>query len=290
MELSGWDIAVALAKALCYAGTLGAAGAAFFLGYCPPSLQAAQNRGIRRLIGALIVLAAAAGVVKILLLAGSMSEAFAGIFDRSYLGMILRAGEGRAAGWRLVGLALMACGVFARKPSRTIGLVGAVSAATSFAWIGHVHAQLPHWIPSLLLCVHLLCAAFWLGALGPLLILTRGADVAQIGAAAARFGASALTAVALLIAAGALILWTLLGNVADLWFTDYGRLLSAKLVVVALLLTCAAINKLRLTPRLLQGDDGARSALRFSIRIELLLGGCILLLTAAFTTWVGPAS
>jgi copper resistance protein D len=290
VDISGWDIAAALAKAICYAGGLGAAGAVFFLSYCPSSVQTPRNREIRRLIAALIALAAAASIAEILLLAGSMGDAFAGMVDGGNVSMILNAGQGRATGWRFLGLALMAWGVLAARPNRIIGLVGGIAAATSFAWIGHVHALLPHWIPSLLLCIHLLCAAFWLGALAPLLMLANGVDTQPVATAAARFGAIALAAVALLVAAGAVILSTLLGNVSELWLTAYGRMLSAKILLVALLLSFAAINKLRLTPRLMQGDAGARSALRNSIRAELTVGSCILLITAAFTTWVGPAT
>jgi putative copper export protein len=290
VDISGWDIAAALAKAICYGGTLGAAGAAFFLSYCPPPARAARHREVRRLIAALVAVAAAASMAKILLLAGSMSDNSAGMFDREYLSMILNAGEGRATGWRFVGLALMAWGVFTAGPGRIIGLVGGMAAATSFAWIGHVHALLPHWLPSLLLCIHLLCAAFWWGALAPLLMLANSGDTQLIAAAAARFGKIALAAVALLVAAGAAILSTLLDNVSELWLSAYGRMVSAKMLLVALLVLLAAINKLRLTPRLMQGDAGARSALRNSLRAELTVGSCILLLTAAFTSWVGPAS
>ena len=58
--------------------------------------------------------------------------------------------------------------------------------------------------------------------------------------------------------------------------------------MVALLLALAAMNKLRLTPALLAGDKTAIAKLRRSIGAEMSLGALILLVTAAFTTVVGP--
>ena len=107
MEISGWDVAAVFAKAVTYAATLGAAGAVFFSLYCATLLRDAQRSLIRRLIAILVGVAAAACVLRILLLAGSMSADVAGMFDRASVSMILGAGEGRAGGVRIVGLALM---------------------------------------------------------------------------------------------------------------------------------------------------------------------------------------
>ncbi|HXB00501.1 MAG TPA: hypothetical protein VNW05_08245, partial [Steroidobacteraceae bacterium] len=73
MEISGWDVAAVLAKAVTYAATLGAAGAVFFTLYCGTLLRDPQRGLIRRLIGILVGVAVAASVLRILLLAGSMS-------------------------------------------------------------------------------------------------------------------------------------------------------------------------------------------------------------------------
>jgi putative copper export protein len=80
----------------------------------------------------------------------------------------------------------------------------------------------------------------------------------------------------------------MISDAAKFWSSDYGRLLATKLVAVILLLSIAAMNKLYLTPRLLLGDAGAAGALRRSIKAEMVLGGLVLLITAAFTTITGP--
>ena len=288
MEIGGWDIAAMLAKAVTYAATFGAAGAVLFLLYGRTLLRDRQRTLVRRLIGILVGVAAAAGILRILVLAGSMSGEFAGMFDRTFASMILGAGEGRATGVRMAGLTVMLF-AFSMNPvlSRSAGL-GAIAASTSFAWVGHIHGLVPNTAAALLLSLHLLCAAFWLGALPPLLIIAAGTNLSQTAAAAARFGKMALRVVALLLAAGASLLLMLIGHAAQFWASDYGRMMAIKLLAVAALLGAAAWNKLQLTPRLLKGDARAGQMFRRSLLVEMSIGALILLTTAALTTLTGP--
>jgi copper resistance protein D len=287
LELSGWDAAAVCAKAVTYAATLGAAGAVFFLSYGGSLLHELLRWRIRRLIGTLLLAAALASCARVLLSGASMSGELAGMFDGGFVRMILGAGEGRATGMRMAGLALAALAVPSNPRFRALGLLGAASASISFAAVGHIHG-LPGTAPLPLLCMHLLCAAFWLGALGPLLIAARGGSDFQVALLAARFGKLALGVVALLLAAGTGVLWTLIGGAAQFWSSDYGRMMAVKLLIVAALLSIAAVNKLYLTPRLLSGD--AKAVIRFqrSLKTEMVLGALILLITAAFTTVAGP--
>jgi len=93
-----------------------------------------------------------------------------------------------------------------------------------------------------------------------------------------------------LIAAGAFVLCSLLTHLSDLWTNPYGRAVTIKLGFVACLLSLAAYNKRRLTPRLLARDPSAARQLMRSIRLEMILGAVILLITANFTTSMGPPS
>jgi putative copper export protein len=288
VDFSGWDIAAMFAKAVTYAATFGAAGAVFFAIYCAALLRDQQRGLIRRLIVILVGAAAAATILRILLLAGSMSADPADMFDSTFARMILRAGEGRASGVRIAGLALTLFILSTKPVFRGPAIVGAIVASTSFAWVGHVHRLAPNAAPSLLLCLHLACAAFWLGALPPLLIIAAGTNESQIAAAAARFGKLALRVVALLTAAGASLLLMLIGSALQFWTSDYGRMMAVKLLAVAALLSLAAWNKLMLTPRLLQGDARAVSKFRRMLLAEMAVGALILLTTAAFTTLTGP--
>jgi putative copper resistance protein D len=285
--LSPWDAAAVALKTVTYAATFGAAGAVFFLRYNAAFIADAPRLTVRRMVRSLAVLAVAAGAAHIMVTAASMSGGAAGMRDSSLIRMVLQAGAGRANAIRAIGILLAAIGVRPQRPA-SWALLGAAMAATSFAWTGHAHSLDPNVYPVLLLGLHLLAAAFWLGALAPLGLVARDGDLAKIGAAAARFGAAAVFVVIGMIAAGATLLWLLLGGFADLPGSTYGRFAALKLVLVAGLLGLAAFNKLRLTPRLLDGDAGAVRSLRTSIRCELLFGALILTVTAALTTLAGP--
>ena len=286
MPFGVWDAAGIVLKTLTYAATLGAAGAVFFVCYCGTLIARADSLRIRRLVLSLAVVSVLAGAAQIMVSAASMSGKAAGLWDGSLLGMVWQAGAGRANLDRALGLLLAMPAVFSER--RWLAVPGAALAATSFAWTGHARSLDPDLIPVLLLGIHLLGAAFWLGALTPLLIVARDGEPSRIAGAAARFGAAAVFVVCALLAAGATLLWMLLGGIAALWESAYGRCVLVKLTLVACLLGLAAFNKLRLTPRLRRGDARAARSLRTSIRLELLLGISILAVTATFTSLMGP--
>jgi putative copper resistance protein D len=277
---------VIAAKAVTYAATFGAAGAVFFLTACGSLLAGGDLLQIRRLVLRLALLAVLGGAAQILASAASMSGA-AGILDGSLIGMVWQTGAGRTNGLRAAGLLLAAVTAWSQRASGW-SCLGAAAAATSFAWTGHARALNPDVLPILLLSVHLLGIAFWLGALLPLSWVARGGDLPRIAAAAARFGAAAVVVVVTLVVAGTALLWLLLGHSMALWASTYGRWLIVKLALVACILCLAAFNKWRLTPRLLAGDGRAAARLRRTIRLELLVGGAILAVTATFTTVTGP--
>jgi len=222
-----------------------------------------------------------------MLSAGTMSDAASGMWDGSLLHMIWQAGAGRTNAIRDLGLVLAALGIARQRPARW-SLIAAVAAASSFAWSGHAYALNPRSLPVLLVSIHLVAVAFWLGALLALGLVVRDRGAPAAAAPVARFGAAALVVVGVLMAAGLGLLWILLGDLTELWRSAYGRFVILKLTFVAALLSVAAFNKLSLTPRLLAGDTRALQALRTSIRLELLLGALILLATATLTTITGP--
>jgi putative copper resistance protein D len=285
-DLSVFDAALIALKAMTYAATFGAAGAVFFLCYSGTPAANPDGTRIRRLALGLAMTSLLTGGAQILVTAGSMSGAAAGMWDGTMVQMVWHAGAGRAYAIRAVGLVFLAFAVL-RNFSPWPACIGAIAAAASFAWTGHARALHPNALPILLLSVHLLGAAFWLGALAPLAIVARGRELPRIAASASRFGASALFVVGALLAAGLGLLWKMLGGVSAMWGSEYGRYVLLKLTFVAALLCLAAVNKLSLMPRLRAGDGRAVRCLRLSIRAEMLLGALILAVTATFTTITG---
>jgi len=296
-----WDAVLAAMKAASYAATLAAAGTVLFLYRCQALLPASRVADVRRLLRRLLIASAVASCAKISTTAASMSGDAAGMLDVGLNRMILQAGEGaallaRAIGWILMipvatrETAVVPGAIAPAQRPPPAALVGAALAATSFAWVGHVHAAAAAPLATGVLALHLLGVAFWLGGLMPLLLMTRGADLACVAATAGRFGSAALVVVGVLLAAGAGLLTLLLPGLRDLWTSDYGRLVSVKVAVVACMLAMAARNHYRWTPALKAGDARALPALRRSILFEIALAVAILSVTAAMTTVTGPAS
>ena len=77
--------------------------------------------------------------------------------------------------------------------------------------------------------------------------------------AAAIFAVDPAAVVALAASGGALAVIQL-RQFDALWTTDYGLVLCAKLVAVAVLIALAAVNRYALTPRVVAGDADARAA------------------------------
>jgi putative copper resistance protein D len=168
---------------------------------------------------------------------------------------------------------------------RWLALLLAAALLASLAWAGH-GAATPGASGKLHLAgdiAHLLAAGLWLGMLPPLQLLlsaaSRGDDARWAAAArlaARRFARPAVGSVAVLLAGGLVNTWFLAGTVPALVGTEYGRLLLAKIGLFVAMLLVAAVNLLRLTPRL--AESGAAVAgptiaqLRRNAAIETLLG------------------
>ena len=135
----------------------------------------------------------------------------------------------------------------------------AAAMLASLAWAGH-GAATPGAPGNFHLAgdaMHLLAAGFWLGTLPALVLLLAAArraadahwvEVARI--ATRRFSRLAVASVIVLLAGGLINTWFLAGSIPALVGTDYGRLLLGKIALFIAMLMFAAVNLLRLTPRL----------------------------------------
>jgi len=104
-----------------------------------------------------------------------------------------------------------------------------------------------------------------------------------------RFSTLGLASVSTLVVTGMVNTWVLAGSVSALLDTDYGRLLLAKVALFAVMVATAAVNRLVLTPRLMQEFDPAvgREALRRLCNnslIETAIGAIILVIVAVLGT------
>lgn len=183
---------------------------------------------------------------------------------------------GQAALLRLVTAAIV---IIAGARLRTVALAGAVVLISSFLLEGHTAGSEARPLVAPLLFVHLAAVHWWLGALVPLLALTYRAESDTTISSIESFGRRAVCIVIALLTAGVILAVLLTGGVVNLDDAYQQRLL-IKLALVALLLSIAAFNKLRLTPQLRLNYALACARLRASIRLEVGVAIAILVATA----------
>ena len=179
-------------------------------------------------------------------------------------------------------LALLA-GLFAlhapARLARGLSLFGLLAIGFALALSGHASAASPQWLTRPAVFVHAVTVAFWVGSLFPLAAALRAdAGIAVLAA----FSRAIPWVVAALVVSGTALAVIQVEAPALLLSTAYGRLLCAKLLLVALLLLLAAWNRFRLTPAIAAGRDAARRRLRRTIAIELAIMAVVLGLVAAW--------
>jgi putative copper resistance protein D len=203
----------------------------------------------------------------------------------------------------LLGFCLLARQARPRRAVRPIGWAALALAGlllASLAWAGHGAATpgLPGDLHLAADILHLIAAGLWLGTLPPLALLlaearrTGDADWATIAwTATRRYSMLAVASVAVLVAGGLINTWFLAGTVSVLVGTEYGRLLLAKVGLFIAMLMVAAVNLLRLTPRLAGAVGGTRNALwrtvarlQHNARTEACIGLGVLAIVGALGT------
>lgn len=183
-----------------------------------------------------------------------------------------------------------------------LGLVGASVAAgllATLAWAGHAVGTDQSMRPFHLTAdaLHLLGAGLWLGALVPLLLVLGRARTSRAPAwqalaviATRRFSTLGVLAVVTLVVTGLINAWFLVGSFPALMDTSYGRLVSTKMVLFAIIVSIAAFNRLKLMPGLTAGgnrDDMSQAALERLCRnviAEICLGAIILAIVGGLGT------
>jgi copper transport protein len=185
---------------------------------------------------------------------------------------------GAASALATAGLVIL---VLARNSARLLP-VGTLLVAASFALTGHAASAPPRWLTGPALGLHVLCAAFWLGAFVPLL-WSLGGERAQLILVMHRFSVRAMVAVGALILTGATLAWIQLGgSLSAATSTAYGWRLLLKLALVALLLGLALVNRLVLTPALPSGAGRGVAGLRRTLIADIALALAVLAVTATF--------
>lgn len=282
MAFDVWSISIIIFKFISYAATLLSAGSFLFAVILKPNAELSTKSW--NILA--IVLAIIASFLLIPLNVGLFNDdGFSGMFDFEIFKIVIDSPIGDSTLYRILGLIILLIGLcFIGISHNFLGAIAVLMIGWSFTQIGHLSNIEPSLI-KLLLILHLLGIAFWIGAFVPLYRAANGllpdnetADLAH------RFGQLAVYIVVGLFIAGVIMAFNLLASPSQLFSTVYGRTLGFKILIFFALLGLAALNKLRLVPALKTSQPNAAKRLRQSIMLESLLVGAIFIITAILTT------
>ena len=292
-----------LVRAVHLAATALAAGtAAFIVLVAQPSLRdakdiaAAELAVLRRQWRWLIWISLAVAIVSgagwlVLLAADILGESiFQVCLHGGVVSVLLETRFGIVWALRLV-LALLMAVLLLRPSLRLPLLLAAAGLIGSLAFVGHAGATPgasgeAHLASDIL---HLLATGAWLGGLPALaLLLERMRHLPEkswstlAAGAVRRFSILGIAAVGTLLATGLVNCWNLLSGPSDLIATDYGRLVLLKIILFAIIVGIAAVNRFHLLPRLMTG--GVIRSLERNAIAEAGLGLCVLAVVATIGT------
>ena len=248
----------------------------------------------RRLLRGMAVTGALLSVAGLVLMTRAMSgeTQLAALWPHLQM-MVLETDVGLAWALRMTALAI----VVIRPSLWPASLAGAIALA-SLAWSGHGAMdegwlRFWHFLSDIL---HLLAAGAWLGALLALVLMVSGrigdTRLRLIADAVKRFEWVGALIVLTVSVTGVMNYLFIVGPRLDgVLFGTYGLLLAIKVLVFAVMLVLAALNRFHLGPSLQQSlRDGqhliAANALRRSVVMELALA----LLIVALVAWLGTLS
>ena len=283
-----WRWAFVASHAVFYLGLFGAAGGVIYKLLAKPAESSRETT--RRIVAGSALLGLVAALVTLglqgaLLMGGSAKALLDPATWRAGAGSTF----GRTTLCAILGLALIWLGSQRRihAGSEPLRLSGATLVLGSFALSGHVVTGEPRGLTTPSLLLHVVVTALWVGSLLP---LYRALDtpVGEVGPLMGRFSHLAIWAVPVLILAGLIMAGLQVRRPEALIATEYGRLFLVKMALAMALLGLAAVNRFRLTPALVRGDQGAVSRLGNSILAEIGLVVAIFAVTASLGTTPPP--
>jgi putative copper export protein len=177
--------------------------------------------------------------------------------------------------WRLqllIGAGLLWAAVRARRQARVVTVSGTlfvVALAFSFTMMGHSASEGTH---SIVAAFHILAAGAWLGTLGALVAARHRGILWR------QFSTVAMAGSILMAVTGLLLTYFYVATPANLVSTPYGRLLAAKLVLVAGIGVCGFINWRRVKAAGMPSTAG----------LELAVAALVVIVTAFLTETEHP--
>jgi copper transport protein len=186
-----------------------------------------------------------------------------------------------------------------RRPAMGLGLLSTAALAVAVTTPLTGHAVEHPWGRPLglgLHALHLIGGGVWLGTLFSMVVAglrvvryysaTASTEHQAVARMVTAFSPAALAGAGLAVAAGSLLSYAYVGDLASLLGTSYGRTLLVKVSLLALTMALGAWNWRRVTPRL--GSADATRLLKRSATVELLIGLLLIAATAVLVALPAP--
>jgi putative copper resistance protein D len=255
------------------------------------SAVAAARRRLGQAVIAAAVVLLAASVGELVIRAMAMTGAGTEVAVRAIPAVLAHTHYG--ALWILRIIAVILVLIARSLPVRSAGLIFALVVAGTTALTGHAGDR-GDWTSSALSdWIHIVCGGAWTGGLlllAPLLLgSARGWPPAVLTPACRRFSRLATICLAAVLLTGACNAWGQIPDVPTLWSSVYGRLLLAKVALVAVLVAYGAANRFTVLPRLERGAaPDAHGRLRRYVAVEAVLALGVFAITAVLTDSTPP--
>lgn len=204
-----------------------------------------------------------------------------GVMDPAMQKMALQSPAGAAFAMRVLGLVLVAIGL---RSAPRLALAGSLLSVTAFTLVGHTSITPHRFVAAVLITLHLLVVAFWLGALWPLYLAATKEQPSVTARVIDAFSVVAAWAVPLILLAGIGLTAVLVPSLAT-FRQPYGQLLLVKVGLFAVLMAMASLNKWHFGPACAEGNT---AAFKRTVVIEYVLICLVLAVTAAMTTFYSP--
>ncbi len=169
----------------------------------------------------------------------------------------------------------------------TVSLIGAALVIASYSFDGHTVTEAPRWLHAAANATHVYAAAVWSGGVALLadLIRRRRGSTVEVIRPLMRFSQLASVSFVLAAVAGTVMAVLVMDRFADLWSTTWGRLLLAKIALVAIAVFLGARNRWSHMPAVMHPPAQNRPAiadgrLHRTVAIEAVILGCVGVITA----------
>ena len=202
---------------------------------------------------------------------------------------------GVAAGLRLLGGLVLAVALRRAlpnplgRPTGVAAFAGGALVIASFAFDGHTVTEGPRWLHAAASVTHVSAAAVWSGGVALLadLLWRRHRHGGDIVRPLMRFSTVAAASLVLAGAAGTVMAILVADRFADLWSTPWGRLLLAKIALVAVAAAIGGHNRWVLIPAV---ERFEQAAVHHRLRRTVIVEAVALLGVAVITAFLVAAS